>query len=112
MPSIVAGPTFSFDLYLSYLNHKFDVSLKKIKLGLALEPLAVAIPLVGLTIVVMPAFHTRWVLENEFYLSLGFLSKILVIIVVGFFYRLKYYLAWYLAQGGINLSGLSQDANG
>lgn len=33
-------------------------------------------------------------------------------IVIGFFYRLKYYTAWYLAQVGINLSGLSLDAEG
>ena len=33
-------------------------------------------------------------------------------IIVGFFYRLKYYFAWYIGQGATNLSGLSLDANG
>jgi D-alanyl-lipoteichoic acid acyltransferase DltB (MBOAT superfamily) len=64
VPSVVAGPTFSFDVYLSFLNNKFEVSLKKIKLGRALEPLGVAIPLIGLAVLVMPTFHTRWVLES------------------------------------------------
>jgi lysophospholipid acyltransferase len=32
--------------------------------------------------------------------------------IVGFFYRLKYYVGWYIAQGATNLSGLSLDANG
>jgi|688.fasta_scaffold678343_1 hypothetical protein len=33
-------------------------------------------------------------------------------IIIGFFYRVKYYTAWYLGQGASNLSGLSLDANG
>lgn len=62
VPSVVAGPTFSFEVYLAYLNNKFDVSLKKMKVFKALEPLAVAVPLVVLCAYVIPIFHTRWVL--------------------------------------------------
>lgn len=62
VPSVIAGPTFSFEIYLAYLNNKFDVSLKKMKVLKALEPLAVAIPLIALSVYVIPTFHTRWVL--------------------------------------------------
>lgn len=62
VPSVIAGPTFSFEVYLAYLNNKFDVSLKKMKVLKALEPLAVAIPLIALSVYVIPTFHTRWVL--------------------------------------------------
>jgi hypothetical protein len=60
----------------------------------------------------LPIFHTKWVFESEFYQSLNFLGKILVMNIIGFFYRLKYYSGWYIAQGAVNLSGLSEDNNG
>lgn len=51
-------------------------------------------------------------LENEFYLNSHFMVKILLLNIIGFFYRLKYYCGWYFAQSAVNLSGLSLSAKG
>ena len=32
--------------------------------------------------------------------------------IIGFFYRVKFYAAWYLTQTSINISGLSYSENG
>ena len=60
----------------------------------------------------MPRFTTTWLIENEFYLGLPFLWKILILNPLGFLYRGKYYTAWYVGQMATNLSGLSQDKEG
>lgn len=57
-------------------------------------------------------FPTKWVIESEFYLSLHSINKILIMNIIGFFYRLKYYSGWYIAQGAVNLSGLSESKDG
>lgn len=55
----------------------------------------------------MPVFDHEWVIRNEEYKSYPFIGKLLAINIIGFFYRVKFYAAWYLAQVTINISGLS-----
>jgi hypothetical protein len=60
----------------------------------------------------MPTFSTTWVVENQFYLESSILMKVLIMIPLGFFYRTKYYAAWYISQAAVNLSGLSESSEG
>ncbi len=65
-----------------------------------------------LTAVVMPVFDHEWVIRNEKYRAYPLIGKLLAICVIGFFYRVKFYSAWYLTQTTINVSGLSYSENG
>lgn len=61
-PTVVAGPTFSFEVYLNFLNNKFDTSFKAMNLRNAVKPLLVSIPLACIAAVAVPYFHSRWAL--------------------------------------------------
>jgi hypothetical protein len=62
VPTVVAGPTFSFEVYLAFINSKFDSSFKSMRVGSAFQPLLVALPLICLCKFTLPYFHSRWVL--------------------------------------------------
>lgn len=111
-PGVVAGPTFAYEVYLDFINNKHDISFGNMKIMKALQPFFITIPLAALAVFTLPIFHGRWVLENEFYLNSHFIVKILLLNIIGFFYRLKYYGGWYFAQSAVNLSGLSLSAKG
>jgi hypothetical protein len=61
-PSVIAGPTFSFTVYLDLINCKYDNSLKSMKVISALKPFFISLPLCGLAFFTLPYFHPRWVL--------------------------------------------------
>ncbi len=61
-PGVIAGPTFSFKLYLDFINNKLDVSLKSLNISKALKPLLFTVPLLMIGILTVPYFHGRWVL--------------------------------------------------
>lgn len=60
----------------------------------------------------MPVFDHEWVIRNEQYKAYPLIVKLVAMSVIGFFYRVKFYAAWYLTQTTINVSGLSYSENG
>lgn len=60
-----------------------------------------------ITVIVMPIFDHEWILRDETYNSYPVWGKLLAINIIGFFYRVKFYAAWYLTQVTVNISGLS-----
>jgi lysophospholipid acyltransferase len=111
-PGVVVGPTFSFEVYLTFVQNKLEAVEKTTSWVKALMPFFITIPLAVITINLLPIFHPRWVLENKEYLQLNVLIKILLLNLVGFVYRLKFYSAWYFGQAATNLSGLSLSPSG
>lgn len=111
-PSLLVGPTFSFERFIDFIN--LDKEYKNIKFS-ATNTVRVFIQgvlLSVLTAVVMPVFDHEWVIRNEEYRAYPLIGKLLAICVIGFFYRVKFYSAWYLTQTTINVSGLSYSENG
>lgn len=60
----------------------------------------------------MPIFDPEWVLRDKQYLSYPVIGKLFALVIIGFFYRVKFYTAWYLNQVTINISGLSYSLDG
>lgn len=111
-PSVFAGPTFPFPLYLRFIYKQEQYRSITFDTAKIFTPLLVSIPLVLLAFQVIPSITPRFVLENQWYLSLSTASKILSLVFIGFTYRVKFYTAWYLAQTSVNLTGLSFSPKG
>lgn len=60
-----------------------------------------------ITAVTMPIFDYEWVLKDPGYQGYSLFGKLIAINIIGFFYRVKFYTAWYLVQVSVNLSGVS-----
>ena len=106
-PSVLVGPTFAFSTFQDFLEGKMSIDKERDSWGKILRPFVLAVPIAVVTLYCMPLFGPEWVLTNEFYLGLPFWIKILALNPIGFIYRSKYYAAWFIGQGCVNLSGLS-----
>lgn len=102
-PSVMIGPTFSFPLFVSFIAQQNNPPLKKA----ITDDLVKTIVFAVLTGLVLPIFHPYWIIENQYFVSLPAIVQYLSLIVIGFFYRLKFYMAWGFTQMSVNLSGLS-----
>jgi lysophospholipid acyltransferase len=111
-PTLMVGPTFTYELYLTFSRNRDTNVRLPLNLLTLLQPLFIALPIAALTLTYMPTFPSTWVLTDPFYLSLPLWQKSLLLIPVGFLYRAKYYAAWYLGQTCANLSTLSQTTTG
>ena len=111
-PGLVVGPTFSYEMFLDFINLNGNYRNIKYSLRNILKPLAVGAILGVITAYIMPVFDSAWVLRSETYQSYSVFGKLLAINIIGFFYRIKFYTAWYLVQSTINISGLTYSLNG
>jgi len=63
-PGVIAGPTFDYKLYLNFINGDKKASFSSLNFWKALQPFLISVPLITLTIVTVPYFYPRWVIEN------------------------------------------------
>ncbi|KAI1412979.1 MBOAT family protein [Hypoxylon sp. FL1857] len=120
-PSLMAGPAFDYNEYRGWIDcSMFDVpatvdpakkppTRKKRKIPRSGTPamMKLASGVVWIWLFLnLSKYYSHQVLLDDRYMNYGFLRRVLIMHMVGFTARCKYYGVWFMAEGSCILAGL------
>ncbi|KAI0840486.1 MBOAT family protein [Hypoxylon sp. FL0890] len=120
-PSLMAGPAFDYNEYRGWIDcSMFDVpatvdpakkppTRKKRKIPRSGTPAMLKLASGGIWIWLflnLSKYYSHQVLLDDSYMNYGFLRRVLIMHMVGFTARCKYYGVWFMAEGSCILAGL------